>query len=148
MRHLVKQIACIPRFRTEHQQDDLLRGHLQYSLRTKINTIIWFKICPTKNTILTQQPQKTSQCLYFSYKNKRQFDNLHLILFYVFGPRIEFILGRREYIERISQFVTSPVNVASCLVTDLLRQWGCGRDRAGQIEVAVVYYGPNPRLGT
>ena len=41
-----------------------------YSLSPKINTILWFKICPTKNAILTQQPQKTRVSGDFSYKRQ------------------------------------------------------------------------------
>ena len=45
--------------------------------------------------------------IYFFKKDKRQFDNLHLILVYVLCPRIIFILGRREY--RNEQWVDSCV---------------------------------------
>jgi hypothetical protein len=34
-------------------------SHETYSLRPKINAILGFKICPTKNATLTNQPQKT-----------------------------------------------------------------------------------------
>ena len=50
-----------------------------------------------------QESPKTSltkdkpMSIYFFKKDKRQFDNLHLILVYVLCPRITFILGRREY---------------------------------------------------
>jgi hypothetical protein len=38
-----------------------------YSLRPKINAILWFKICPTRNATLTNQPQKTRESRSFSH---------------------------------------------------------------------------------
>ena len=42
----------------------------RYSLRPKINAILWFKICPTKNTTLTKQSQKTGVFRNFSQKKQ------------------------------------------------------------------------------
>jgi hypothetical protein len=42
----------------------------EYSLRPKINAILQFKICPTKNAILTNQPQKTKESRSFTHKRQ------------------------------------------------------------------------------
>jgi hypothetical protein len=79
----------------------------EYPLRLKINAIVKFKICPTKNVILTNQQQKTRELeashikdkpivRSFSYKTRGNLVILHLALISVFSPRIAFILGRRE----------------------------------------------------
>jgi hypothetical protein len=44
-------------------------GDACYSLRPKINAILGFEICPTKNATLTDQPQKTRDS---SFSHKRQ----------------------------------------------------------------------------
>jgi hypothetical protein len=49
---------------------ELLTKATEYSLRPKINAILGFKICPTKNATLTNQQQKTRESRSFSHKRQ------------------------------------------------------------------------------
>ena len=54
-----------------------------------------FDLATTKDKSLRKLLiQKTSQCLDFSYKRQEQFDNLHLVLIYMFGSELYLFWNR------------------------------------------------------
>jgi len=91
---------------------------LMYSLRPKINAILEFKICPTKNinfdppttkdkAVSGRFSQKTTNTSFtYHKKTKGILVILHLPLVCVFGPKIAFILdgGSTELKKRLKTY--------------------------------------------
>jgi hypothetical protein len=70
---LPERVACdllLSWSKSNHIKNKKKTVQTEYSLRPKINAILQFKICPTKNAILTNQPQKTKESRSFTHKRQ------------------------------------------------------------------------------